>query len=384
MKRRRDNRGGSIFQRQQDGRWVGQLYVRRDGTGRKRFLRVYGGSRTEVQERLTAALHERHRGTLADPSKENLGQFLERWLRDSVRRSVRASTFDSYAHLTRKHIIPELGRFRLARLTPAHVQALYTEKLEAGLSPRYVQYMHAVLHRALKQAVRWGLVARNVTEAVDRPRAERKEMRVLTPEQADALLEATRADRLAALYVLAITTGMRQGELFGLTWGAIDLEAGRLQVTRQLQYLRGGKGPELLAPKTKAARRSLELPQLALEALREHRRRQLEERLALGPVWQDEWDLVFTTEVGTPLHPSNVARRSFRPLLVRAGLPRIRFHDLRHTAATLLLAGGEHPKVVQERLGHSSIALTLDTYSHVLPVADEQAAHTLARVILGE
>ena len=381
MTRRRGNREGSIFRRSQDGVWIGELYLGRDLTGGKQVLRFYGKSRREVQEKVTGALHDRHRGMLADPSRETVRQFLERWLCDSVRHSLRPATFASYAHVLRKHAMPEIGEVRLPRLTPAHIQRLYASKLDGGLSPRGVQYLHDILHDALEQAMGWGLVPRNVTDAVSRPRAERKALRVLSREEATTLLEASGSERLHALYVLAVTTGMRQGELFGLTWDAVSLEEARLQVRQQLERVRvrGGR-PALTEPKTKTARRVIDLPVLAVRALRERRRQQLEERLALGPAWQDDWGLVFTTEIGTPLDVPNV-RRSFLRLLERAGLPRIRFHDLRHTAATLLLAAGEHPKVVQERLGHYSVAFTLDTYAHVLPSMQKAAAARIDAIL---
>jgi integrase len=246
-----------------------------------------------------------------------------------------------------------------------------------------VRYNYDLLRHALDQALRWGLVPRNLTDAVERPRGERREMRVLTPSQAATLLDMAREDRLHALYVLAVTTGMRQGELLGLTWDAVDLEQGRLQVVRQLERVRAvGDKPRLVEPKTRRSRRVIEMSAGAVRALREHRARQLhQERLALGEAWQDEWDLVFTTDIGTPLQPSNVVRRSFLPLLARADLPRIRFHDLRHTAATLLLAAGEHPKVVQELLGHHSVAFTLDAYSHILQSMQKATAARMDAIL---
>ncbi len=222
--------------------------------------------------------------------------------------------------------------------------------------------------------MRWNLIARNPTEAVDAPCPRLKEISVFTVEEAQRFLEAAKGDRLHALYVLALMTGMRQGELLGLRWQDIDLSAGSLSVRRTL--VRTSQGWSWADPKTAKGRRTIALPDLAVEALRQHRVRQLEERLRAGALWADI-DLVFPNQTGKPLERQNVVKRSFRPLLIRAGMPSSRFHDLRHSAATLLLSLGEHPKVVQERLGHSTIGVTMDTYSHVLPDMQRKAAAKL-------
>ncbi|MBT9260205.1 MAG: site-specific integrase [Clostridiales bacterium] len=243
------------------------------------------------------------------------------------------------------------------------------------MSANTVRIIHAILHKALAQGVKWGLSARNPAEAVDRPRIQRREMPTLSAAEVHAFLAAAKEDRLYALYVLAITTGMRQGELLGLRWGDVDLKAGRLYVRRQLVWLRNVE-PTLSEPKTAKGRRTVELPGLAVEALRQHRKQQAKERLLAGPAWRDQ-DLVFTTQLGTPIHPSNLRTRSFQPLLKKAGLPLIRFHDLRHTHASLLLAAGVHPKLVQERLGHATVGITLDVYSHTTPSLHRQVAGIL-------
>jgi integrase len=231
------------------------------------------------------------------------------------------------------------------------------------------------MHRALKQAARDGIAARNVAELVDRPRAERKEMRVLTPAQVATFLNAAEGDRLAALYRLAITTGMRQGECLGLGWADVDLEAAQIKVRHQLQTRVEG-GPSLTEPKTARGRRVIDLSPLDVQALQRHRIQQLKDQLALGEAWRNDLNLVFVTQAGGPLDPSNV-RHAFARLLTRAELPRIRFHDVRHTAATLMLAAGVHPKVVSERLGHASVAFTLDTYTHYMPSMGRKAAGRL-------
>jgi integrase len=218
-------------------------------------------------------------GLVFDAGVLTVETYLKRWLTDSVRDTVRSTTFERYEQITRKHIVPELGRLKLKALTPAHVRGLYKEKMQS-LSSRSVRYIHVTLHKALKQAVQDGLIPRNVTEAVKPPQIHREEMRPLTREQAKTLLEVARgeADRLEALYVIAVTTGLRQGELLGLKWDDVDLEAGTLQVRRTLVTAKGG--PVLAAPKTKGSRRTVKLPPKALIALRSHLERQLGE---IGP-----------------------------------------------------------------------------------------------------
>jgi integrase len=395
MSKRQKRRGpneGSIYKREKtrvlkDGTtvktvyWTGELYFGRDDGGKKVVHRVSGKSFKEVQEKLDRLKADRTAGTLAEPSRETLAQFLEHWLRDSVKHSVRPTTFRSYESNVRIHIAPELGSLPLKKLAPAHVQQLYARKLESGLSPRSVQYIHAILHRAMGQALKWGLVPRNVCDAVDRPKAAKKQMRVLALQQVDILLQAAQGDRLEALYILAVTTGMRQGELLALCWDDIDLEGGVIHVHQQLQHLPGA-GFRFSPPKSSRSRRTIKLAVMVVEALKQHRRRQAGERLALGEAWRNTHNLAFVTPVGTPLEGTNLLKRHFRPLLKKAGLPPIRFHDLRHTAATLMLQGGVHPKIVQETLGHSQISLTLDTYSHILPSMQEDAAAKMNTLLL--
>jgi len=270
-----------------------------------------------------------------------------------------------------------LGSVKLKALSPTHVRGLYKEKL-SSLSPRTVRYIHVTLHKALKQAVSDGLIPRNATEAVKPPQVRREEIRPLTPEQVKMLLDAASGDRLEALYVLAVHTGLRQGELLGLKWDDIDLQARTLQVRRALITARGG--PRLATPKTKGSRRRVSLTGVAAEALKGHLERQLAEIDRAGSLWQEN-GLVFASETGAPLDRRYLTSRRFKPLLKRAGLPHFRFHDLRHTCATLLLTQNVNPKVVSEMLGHSSIAITLDTYSHVLPNMQDSAARALEEAL---
>ncbi len=359
---KRGNGEGSITRRK-DGLYMAR-YTVQTATGAKRKT-LYGKTRGEVSEKLTKAMADRDGGLVFDAGGQTVEEYLKRWLETSVKGSVRESTYESYRQQVRRYAIPAIGRVKLKVLSAMHVQGMYRAMLDRGLSPRTVQYAHAVLHRALKQAVRWGLIPRNVCEDVDRPRLRREEMQPLDRAQTRHLLKtaAESEDRFEALYVLAVHTGMRPGELLGLKWEDVDLDRAGLQVNRALS---GGK---LTAPKTKRSRRRIDLSAASVAALRAHRKRQLEERMRLSSLWRDH-GLVFPSTVGTPLSHRNVVR-SFKDLLKRARLPQsIRLYDLRHTCATLLLGRNVHPKYVQELLGHASIALTLDTYSHVLKGMD--------------
>src|SRR5918998_3060530 len=238
---------------------------------------------------------DRDGGLVFDADNLKVGEYLEQWLADSVRDTVRPTTFERYEQMVRLHIRPVLGKLKLKNLTSAHVRGLYRQKLDNGLSPRTVQYVHVTLHKALKQAIADGLIPRNATEAVKPPQVRREEMRPLTAEQVQVLFEAAKGDRLEALYVLAVTTGLRQGELLGLKWDDVDLEAGTLRVRRTLTTARGG--PQLTVPKTKGSRRIVRLTQSAVKALRSHLERQLDEIDKAGSLWREK-GLVFSSESG--------------------------------------------------------------------------------------
>ena len=301
---------------------------------------------------------------------------MERWLKDAVQGTVRQSTYEVYGHMIRPHIVPGLGRLKLKNLTPAHVRAFYRDLLNSGLSPATVHKMHVVLHKALDGAVSDGLIPRNIAKGVKVPQAlaKRREIRSLTPEQARALLEAARGDRLEALYVLALNTGLRQGELLALKWEDVELEDAVQRVGSTIT--RSGGKVDVGPPKTNKSRRSVGLAASAMEALRDHLARQLEEMERIGSLYHPG-GFVFANESGGIINPSNLRNRSFARLLKRAGLPKIRFHDLRHTCATLLLSRNVDPKIVSEMLGHSSVSITLDIYSHVLPTMQKNAVQAL-------
>jgi integrase len=349
--------------KRKDGRYEGRYTVYTpDGPVRKR---VYARKYKEVQKKLAEAMGDAARGIVFNDENVTVSEYMTRWLEDSAKGDLGHRAYHNYRLQIRRHINPALGRLKLSKLTAAHIQSLYAAKLRDGLKPSSVRYIHAVLHRALEQAVRFNLIALNPAARVDPPKVRQEEITPFDAEQARTFLAAARGDVFEALYVLSLTCGLRMGEALGLRWSDIDLEAETLRIHRQLQRVREGGGLVFSEPKN-ASRRTIDLPQRALGALRSHRKRQIEQQLGAGAKWQDN-DLVFTTTIGTAVDAQNVVNRHFKPLLKRAGLPDIRWHDLRHTCATLLLSRGTHPTFVQKLLGHASVQLTLDRYSHWMP-----------------
>lgn len=350
-------------------------------TGKRRRVHATVATRREAEREEARLRHEVAEGLDLEPARITLAQYLSRWL-TSVRPNLAPATYRRYHDLLRLHVLPHIGTGALSKLRPLHVQQLYA-RLQADpgpdgrhLSSRTRLHVHRVLSTALAQAVRWQIISRNVCQAVDPPQARKAEIRALDPEETRRLLEVAEAEDSVHgdAVVLALHTGLRQGELPGLRWQDVDLQRGRFTVWQSLQYV-PGEGLAVREPKTNRSRRGIPLGDAALAALSRIRRRQLEQRLAVGSAYQDS-GMVLTTALGTPVDPNNL-RRAFRRIVADAGVGPVRFHDLRHTHATLLLARGVHPKVVSERLGHTSIGITMDLYSHVLPGLQEEAARDL-------
>lgn len=373
---RRGHGEGSIYRRA-DGRWAAAVDLGWSG-GKRRRKFLYGATRREVAEKLAAATRAHQEGRLLPDERTTFASFIETWLA-AVRPTLRPSTWQRYEQYARLHSVPMLGHRPLVKIGPADLQLLYADRLAVGCSPTSVRHLHRFLHRVFDQAIRWGAALRNPVTLVDPPRVGRHEFRTLSPEQARALLSALSGDRLHALYVLALTTGMRQGELLALRWSDLDLPGRRLSIRGSLHRNLGG-GWTIQETKTERSRRQVLLPPFAVKALERQRLRQNEERLRIGSLWEEN-DLVFPNHVGRPLSSQNLTQRHFYPLLQRLSLPKIRFHDLRHTAATLLLAEGVHPKIVSEMLGHTQVGITLDLYSHVTPAMHESASGALGRLL---
>jgi integrase len=367
------NGEGSRPRKRPDGRWEARYTIHAPKGPKRKAL--YGRTRQEVAEKLARALSDRAQGLTFEAGSLKLGEYLDRWLPD-IHNTVRQRTWERYEQIVRVHIKPALGRVKLKDLTATHARGLYREKLESGSSPRTVQYIHTTLRKALKDAVSDGLIPRNVADGIKAPRPKKKEINPLSPEQARAFLAAAHGDRFEALYVLAVHCGLREGELLGLKWDDVDLESGMLRVRRTLSEPRTGY---VFEPPKNGKGRSIKLTRAATEALRGHLGRQLEEIDGSGDDYQDQ-GLVFPSRRGTPMNAKNLTTRGFKPLLKRSGLPNIRLHDLRHTCATLMLCEGVHINLVQELLGHATVSITLDTYSHLLPGMGDETAWAMDRI----
>jgi integrase len=328
---------------------------------------------------MSAEIRNRQQGIAIKSSTVTVGSFLQNWLDEAVRPNVRPWTYKGYEVIVRCHLTPDLGHIPLVKLGPQEVQALINRKREAGLAPKYVQSIRGVLRTALNEGMRWEMVHRNVAALVRVPRSEPKAIRPLSPEDARVLLTAAQSDRLGALYSVALALGLRQGEALGLRWEDIDLDRRVLKVENQLQRLDGRL--QLVPLKTRTSKRVLPIPPTIVASLVRHQRTQLEERDAAGSRWK-ETGLVFTSTVGSGLDGPNVTK-SFQRLLLNAGLDHRRFHDLRHSCATLLLAQDVAPRVVMEILGHSQISLTMNTYTHVMPELRQRAAVSMELALTG-
>ncbi|MSQ17876.1 MAG: site-specific integrase [Dehalococcoidia bacterium] len=370
---------GTITQRSK-GSWTIVLDVGRDpatGKRQQQWLTVRGTKR-EAEKKLAELQHQLNTGDYLKPSGGNLGDFLERWLRDYAWPNLSPETAQVYDLICRVHLIPALGTLELSKVTPEVLQGYYAKALKegrrdgkGGLSPRTVRHHHTTLHTALGHAVKWRLLGRNPADAVDAPRFQKREMRVFDQRGMAAFLDSIKANEHYALFYLALYTGARRSEVLALRWGDVDLNLGSISINRSLHQL-GDKSFVFLAPKTAKSRRLVALPPSATIVLRKHWEAQTAQGLLLGvPAAADT--LVFCHPDGGPLLPHTVTN-VWKRLVKQAGFEGIRLHDARHTHATLMLSQGVHPKIVQERLGHANISMTLDTYSHVLPGLQEAAA----------
>lgn len=361
---RRGKGEGSVIKRG-NGTWEARIDIGRDANGKRRTRSIYGKTKKEVTDKLTRLAAQKLNGSLTAETKLDVAGFLTIWLSDSVKLSTRASTHASYDQVVKRHIVPAIGSTNLVKLSPLNVQAMYAAMEKKGKSARLRQMVHAILRRALKMAMKWGLVTRNVCDAVDRPSVPKHEIKPLDAAQVNAMIEAAKGKPIENLLIVAVTSGLRQGELFGLEWGDIDFVSGNLSVRRTAVDL-GGK-VTTNPPKTAKGQRLVELPQMAIDALRAQQ--SLLEASGLAGC-----KLVFPAEDGGYQRRFGPFREQLKAIIKEAKLPAIRFHDLRHSSATLLMVEGVHPKIVQERLGHSTIGITMDLYSHVLPSMQKEAA----------
>ena len=336
------------------------------------------GTKKDAEKRLSELLHQLDTGTFMKASKTTVSEYLERWLKDYVWPNLSPRGFERYESIARVHLIPSLGSITLTQLKAEHLQKHYTAKLNDGFSTLTVKYHHTVIHKALQTAVKWGLVSRNVADGVDIPRACHKEMQTWDEDDVTRFLKIAKDSPYYTLFLTALYTGMRRSEMLALRWQDIDFLFGQVSVSRSLHQLKDGSYV-FTQPKSAKSRRTIALSPSAILMLQENKEKQEVTRAKLGVPLKDD-DLVFSTLEGKPLRPNTVSR-AWTMLAARAGVKVIRLHDARHTHASLMLKQGVHPKIVQERLGHASIQITLDTYSHVAPGLQEAAAAQFDKLV---
>lgn len=380
---------GSVFKRTRS--WAFVVEVSRSADGKRtRHQKAGFATKKDAERAMSEVIHRLGTGEYVPPAKLTFGAFLQQEWLPAIKASVRPSTFDSYSTIVLKHLSPALGETTLQQLTPARLNAFYAELLNTGrsdgrggLSPKSVRNIHVTIRKALGDAVKWSFIPRNPAAFAEPPRLARagdRELKTWNPEEVRAFLEVARGERLFAAWLLATSTGMRRGEVLGLRWSDVDFERARVSVRQTLICV--SYEIQFSTPKTAKGRRSLALDKSTVATLREHRKRQLEEKMAIGSLYADS-GLVFCKVDGSPMHP-DLFSQQFDRMVARSSLPRIRLHDLRHTHATLALQAGLHPKVVSERLGHASVSFTLDVYSHAIPAMQEDAAERIASLVFGD
>lgn len=370
MAGRRANNEGTLYHRK-DGLWCAQVSLE----GRR--LSKYGKTQRECRDWIKEMLAKIDTGLTYEGTRVILESFINTWL-NGKELSRRERTVFQYRKIAENYILPRLGKMRIQDIRPVHIRRMYTAYKEGGTGARTLQLIHAVLHSAFNQAIREGVLLRNPAEAIERPRVEQKELKVFNEEQARQFLLTTAGHRNEVLFYLALTTGMRQGELLGLKWTDLDWGKGVLNIQRQLQRIEH-KGLAFVPPKTKAGRRQIKLGQGLLDRLAEHRKRQDREREEAGSRWQEN-DLLFPSSIGTPLEGHRIWDE-FKVLLAKAGLPDMRFHDLRHSALSLLIEMGIAVTTVQQRAGHSKASVTTDIYGHSMSKSQEKAAEQIEELI---
>lgn len=353
-------------------------------TGKRKQKRKRGfKTKKEAEKYISEQLNALDKGTYFEPSDITFSEYLDYWLENYAKPNTAVRTFEGYSYIINQHLKPTLGNVKLSKLQPSHLQEYYSQKLSngkldgGGLSPQSVKHQHRLISKALKDAVKWQFIIRNVAEAVSPPKTKKLEMQIWDNEQVKTFLEVSKGSSYYSVYVTAINTGMRRGEVLGLRWQDVDFDNNILYVRQSLQEVKK-VGLTFKEPKSGKSRSITFTPSLAKE-LKKIYKQQLEYKLSLGQGYND-LDLVFAQKNGKPLQPTEMSR-NYRKLVDKSGLPYIRFHDLRHTHATLLLQQGVHPKVVSERLGHSTIGITMDTYTHVLPNMQKEVALLLEQLI---
>ncbi|MED4726829.1 tyrosine-type recombinase/integrase [Aneurinibacillus migulanus] len=363
--------------RKRGSKWSFVIDLGRDEVTGKRKQKWFSGYKTkkEAEKACAEMILQIENGQYVVESEQTYGDYLMQYLENIAQHSVRASTYQLHLFIATKHIIPKLGKKKLQSIKPMHLQEFYTQKIKEGLATSYIRNMHAIISKSLKKAAEWGLIKENIASLVTPPRIEKKQVKTWTLEEANQFLykikeRKTGNKKLYIAYVLAIYCGMRKGEILGLCWKDCNFEKGYISIQQTLVKIKGSLS--LQEPKTKGSIRTIKVPDFALQILKAHKIKQMEIKLRVGSAYK-EHDLVVANWNGSMIDPADI-NADFKIACKFADVPQIRFHDLRHTHATLLLQLGENPKVVSERLGHADISITLNTYSHVLPNMQESLA----------
>ena len=372
--KKRGQNEGSIYQRK-DGRWAAAFST---GDGRRKS--VYGRTRSDAAQKLAEAQRAHHDGMLPGDGRLTVSAFATEWL-EGVKASVRPKTAEAYEWAVGKHIVPRIGRMKIAKVQPVHLERAYADMRSDGKAPKTIRSVHTTAHTMFGKALRLGLIPRNPASLADVPKVPRREPPNFDQADFKSFLVSAADQRLEALFVLAVTSGARSGELLGLRWSDIELDSGLIHIRGALQLSRGQFS--LAEPKTTSSLRSLAISRVALDALRRHRTRQNEEALRVGPAWNNPWNLVFTNEVGGPLDRHNVLRRDLKPLLAGAGLPPLTFHNLRSVAGSLARDHGVPLPVVSHALGHSDISTTARHYAHMIKGAERKVAAAFDEMAVG-
>ena len=380
MARKRGNGEGSIYK---DGAvWRGQVSIGRDiTTGKLRRMSFSGKTRRDVQEKIAQALSEISTGTFVEPTSQSVREWDKTWLKDYKRGSIRPKTYESYMYIIDSYVNPVIGDTPLKDLRTDHIQKLLNNMASKGLSSRTIRYAATIIHSFLAQAVKNGIIARNVSDAITLPKGSKKQMRVLSGDEQKRLIEVCRNDRLGAAFILSLAAGLRRSECLAIRWKDINLDENYIQIVQSLVRIKNYEGDKKKSelvfqqPKTASSIRTIPIPPSVKAELENHKARQDGEKAKAEGAYCDI-DLVFCTELGKPIEPRNFERK-FKQLLEKANIPTINLHGLRHSFATRLLEENEHPKIVQEMLGHKSIQITLDTYSHVSKELKRNAADKL-------
>ena len=370
------------IKKRNENTWLVRIFLGRDANGKRRYFnKTIHGTKKDAQKYLTAKMREKDLGVFIEPASMALNEYLDKWLLESAKPRLREATFENYRYLTSLYIRERLGSRKLSDIKPFDVQKLYNQLTEKSLSARTVRYVHAILTSAFSQAVKWQMLIVNPCNVVDLPRQQKKEMKAFSPEQAQHFLEAAKDDKHGLIFAFALASGMRPEEYLALQWKDISFEKNTATVQRTLIWRKGG-GWYFSEPKTAKSRRTLPMPESLFVKLKSHKIRQAEQMLKLGQSYERN-NFVFATDEGKPLCLRNLRKRNFAKILEQADLKGFRLYDLRHSTATLLLSEGINPKIVSERLGHASIVLTLDTYSHVLPDMQKEATSKLGKMLFG-